>query len=51
MNTAITIAVTIGLTAGNFTYQWLFGDPNWHVAVDRSWSQLWAITILWWCHK
>ena len=37
------VTVVIGLTLGNFIWQWLFGRHEWLVALERSYFQLWAI--------
>lgn len=33
----------VGLTAGNFIYQWFFENPDWMTATERSFFQATAI--------
>lgn len=40
--------VTIGLTVGNFVFQFLASEPNWMVALDRSFFQFLAIMVFMW---
>jgi hypothetical protein len=46
--TATAIACSVGLTAGNFVWQLMTGDPQWNIAVERSFFQLMAIAAFWW---
>ena len=37
------IFAILALAVGNFLYQLIQAEPNWFVAVERSWFQAWAV--------
>lgn len=41
----IFIAVSLGLSFGNFVYQFLLSTPSWETALERSFFQVVAVAI------